>query len=98
VGNLPGLSGRGRAALTFLSPVFLSVPVAPEITRFHLNYNRERHNDAQAGVDLINSVCGNVERGRGLRRGEEVARESRRLVTWDLARHSGDCVLVKQRK
>jgi hypothetical protein len=97
VGNLPGLSGGGRAALTFLSPVFLSVSVAPEITRFHLNYNRERHSDAQAGVDLINSVYGNVERGRALRK-EEVAQESRRLVTWDLARHSGDCVLVKQRK
>lgn len=29
----------------FSLPVFLSVPVTSEITRFHLNYNRERYSD-----------------------------------------------------
>lgn len=69
VGNLPGRSGGADFSL----PVFLSVPVASEITRFHLNYNRERHSDAQTGVDLINSVY----RNSGKRRRIPVERRSR---------------------
>lgn len=72
--------------------MFLSVPVASEITRFHLNYNRERHSDAETGVDLINSVYrSDGKRGR-IPRKEEVAADSRfvSLAIGDLARRPED--------
>lgn len=47
-----GFSATGGGA-DFSLPVFLSVPVAPEITRFHLNYNHERQSDAPLRLEWI---------------------------------------------
>lgn len=79
MGNLPGLSRSPTppilAGTDFSLPVFLSVPVAPEITRFHLNYNRESalQRDALTGADFINSVyrSANARTERKVSRGRE---------------------------